>query len=87
MVNIYVGNLPFSTTDSDLQDLFSQYGAIQRVSIIQDRETGRSRGWPASQVASIGNFACRIVSWAAPTRSSPCGGAPPRGSLMAPCPG
>lgn len=45
MVNIYVGNLPYGTTDQELQDLFSQFGAISKVSIIIDRETGRSKGF------------------------------------------
>ncbi|MCE9591545.1 MAG: RNA-binding protein [Planctomycetes bacterium] len=45
MLNIYVGNLPYNTTDQDLQQLFSQFGTISRVSIISDRETGRSRGF------------------------------------------
>ena len=45
MLNIYVGNLPYNTTDQDLQDLFSQYGTIHKVSIVSDRETGRSRGF------------------------------------------
>lgn len=52
MVNIYVGNLPYQTTDTELQDLFSQYGQIQRVSIIQDRETGRSRGFGFVEMAN-----------------------------------
>jgi RNA recognition motif-containing protein len=45
VINIYVGNLPYGTTDQDLQDLFSQYGQIAKTSIITDRETGRSRGF------------------------------------------
>jgi RNA recognition motif-containing protein len=45
MVNIYVGNLPFSTTEQDLRDMFSQHGKVERASIIIDRETGRSRGF------------------------------------------
>ena len=45
MLNIYVGNLPFSTTQDQLQELFGQYGAIHKISIIIDRETGRSRGF------------------------------------------
>lgn len=45
VINIYVGNLPFSTTDTDLEDLFSQFGQISRAAIITDRETGRSRGF------------------------------------------
>lgn len=51
MVNIYVGNLPFNTKDSDLQTLFAEFGAIQKVSIITDRETGRSRGFGFVEMA------------------------------------
>ena len=43
-MNIYVGNLPFSTTAADLETLFGEYGAVDKAAIINDRETGRSRG-------------------------------------------
>ena len=43
--NIYVGNLPWQTTQDDLYSLFSQYGAVAKTQIISDRETGRSRGF------------------------------------------
>jgi len=42
---LYVGNLPFSTTEADLRDLFEKHGSVQSVSVITDRETGRSRGF------------------------------------------
>jgi RNA recognition motif. (a.k.a. RRM, RBD, or RNP domain) len=44
-VNLYVGNLPFSTTDDDLAQAFGQYGTVVKAQVIQDRETGRSRGF------------------------------------------
>ena len=44
-VNIFVGNLAFSTTDHDLRQLFEPYGAVDEVNIITDRDTGRSRGF------------------------------------------
>jgi len=44
-VNLYVGNLPYSTTDSDLQQAFSQHGTVARASVVIDRDTGRSRGF------------------------------------------
>jgi RNA recognition motif-containing protein len=44
-VNIYVGNLSFDTTESELRDAFMQYGQVDSVNIIMDRETGRSRGF------------------------------------------
>jgi RNA recognition motif-containing protein len=48
---IYVGNLPFSTTESDLEGLFSQHGAVSSVRVITDRETGRSRGFAFVEMA------------------------------------
>ena len=44
-MNIYVGNLPFSTTSEDLEALFGEYGAVESAAVINDRETGRSRGF------------------------------------------
>jgi cold-inducible RNA-binding protein len=49
---IFVGNLPFDATDSDLQDLFGQAGAVTSASILQDRETGRSRGFGFVEMAN-----------------------------------
>ncbi len=43
--NIYVGNLPWTATQDDLVQLFSQYGTVEKTQIISDRETGRSRGF------------------------------------------
>ena len=42
---LYVGNLSFQTTESELKDLFTQAGQVETVRIITDRETGRSRGF------------------------------------------
>ena len=44
-LNLYVGNLPFSTTEDELKEIFAPYGTINTVKIITDRETGRSRGF------------------------------------------
>lgn len=44
-MNIFVGNIPFTTTADDLQQLFEPYGTVQQASVITDRETGRSRGF------------------------------------------
>ena len=44
-VKIYVGNLSFDSTESEVQDLFSQHGEVEDVAIITDRDTGRSRGF------------------------------------------
>lgn len=45
MKSIFVGNLSFSTTEEELRGLFEAYGTVDRVSIITDRDTGRSRGF------------------------------------------
>lgn len=42
---LYVGNLPFSTTEEDLQNMFAQAGNVVSVTLIKDRDTGRSRGF------------------------------------------
>lgn len=42
---IYVGNLPFSATEDELRELFERHGAVQSVALINDRETGRPRGF------------------------------------------
>ena len=42
---LYVGNIPFSMTESELRELFQKHGALESVSVITDRETGRSRGF------------------------------------------
>jgi cold-inducible RNA-binding protein len=45
MSKIYVGNLPFSATEEAVRALFSQHGTVESVSLINDRETGRPRGF------------------------------------------
>ena len=45
MTKIYVGNLPFSATDAEVRELFAVHGAVESVSIITDRDTGRPRGF------------------------------------------
>ncbi len=44
-MNIYVGNLPYSATQEDLRQMFERHGTVESVNIIQDRETGRSKGF------------------------------------------
>jgi RNA recognition motif-containing protein len=44
-MKLYVGNLPWSTTDSDLNQLFSAHGTVESATVITDRESGRSRGF------------------------------------------
>ncbi len=45
MAKIYVGNLPFSTTEAELRQLFEPHGAVMSSSIVMDRDTGRPRGF------------------------------------------
>ncbi|MFN9917099.1 MAG: RNA recognition motif domain-containing protein, partial [Pirellulaceae bacterium] len=45
MTNIYVGNLSYRASEDDLRQAFGQYGSVSKVSIVTDRETGRSRGF------------------------------------------
>lgn len=45
MKNLYVGNLPHSTTEAELRTVFQAHGEVERVSIVTDRETGRGRGF------------------------------------------
>ena len=42
---LYVGNLPFTTTDADLEEVFGAHGVVTSANVITDRETGRSRGF------------------------------------------
>ncbi|MBS3820369.1 MAG: RNA-binding protein [Planctomycetes bacterium] len=44
-MNIYVGNLPYSTTDNELEAAFAEYGSVDSAKVIIDRATGRSRGF------------------------------------------
>jgi RNA recognition motif-containing protein len=44
-VNLYVGNLPFTTTNEELTQMFSQFGTVTKTQVIMDRDTGRSRGF------------------------------------------
>ena len=50
--NIYVGNLPFSTTVEEVRDLFDPYGTVESVNLITDRETGRLRGFGFVEMSS-----------------------------------
>jgi RNA recognition motif-containing protein len=44
-VKIYVGNLSFNTTESDLRDVFAEFGEVSETTLITDRDTGRPRGF------------------------------------------
>ena len=50
--SIYVGNLPWSATEDQIRNLFSQYGTVNSVNLITDRETGRARGFGFVEMAA-----------------------------------
>ena len=52
MKNIFVGNLNFNTSEDEVRQLFEAYGQVDRVSIMTDRETGRSRGFGFVEMAN-----------------------------------
>ena len=54
MKKIYVGNLPFSATESQVRDLFSKHGTVHSVALIMDRETGRPRGFGFVEIDDSG---------------------------------
>ena len=54
MKNIYVGNLDFGATEESLRSLFEKYGAVERVSLVTDRDTGRSRGFAFVEMTDSG---------------------------------
>ena len=51
-MKLYVGNLAFQTSSDDLQQLFSQAGTVESASVVEDRETGRSRGFGFVEMAN-----------------------------------
>jgi len=54
MKNLYVGNLPHSTTEADLRSAFEAHGNVERVNIVTDRDTGRARGFAFVEMADAG---------------------------------
>jgi RNA recognition motif-containing protein len=54
MKNLYVGNLPHSTKEAELRGVFETHGAVEKVSIVTDRETGRSRGFAFVEMTNAG---------------------------------
>jgi cold-inducible RNA-binding protein len=51
-MKLYVGNLSFQTSGDDLQELFSQAGTVESATVVEDRETGRSRGFGFVEMSS-----------------------------------
>jgi RNA recognition motif-containing protein len=54
MKNLYVGNLPHSTTESELRTIFEAHGEVEKVSIVTDRDTGRARGFAFVEMTNAG---------------------------------
>lgn len=53
-MNIYVGNLPFSATETDVRDMFAPFGAVTSVTLIKDKFTGQPRGFGFVEMADAG---------------------------------
>src|SRR3954470_13983558 len=51
-IKLYVGNLSFQTSSEDLRDLFAQAGTVESASVVEDRDTGRSRGFGFVEMSS-----------------------------------
>jgi RNA recognition motif-containing protein len=62
--NIYVGNLSFQATADDIRELFSEYGTVSRVQVVEDRETGRSRGFGFVEMSEGGDEAIAALNGA-----------------------
>ena len=53
MKNIFVGNLDFSATEASVRKLFERYGSVDRVNLVTDRDTGRSRGFAFVEMTDV----------------------------------
>lgn len=60
---LYVGGLPYATTDAELQDAFSQAGSVVSASIIMDKMTGRSKGFGFVEMATDEEAQAAIAMW------------------------
>ena len=60
MTNIFVGNLSYQTTESELEAAFSAYGAVERVSVVRDRDTGQPRGFAFVEMTNANEAAAAI---------------------------
>src|SRR3954466_12751170 len=93
MKNLYVGNLPHSTTEADLRSALEPYGAVEKITLVTDRDTGRSRGFGFVEMTNAGEAEQAIaalngkdfggrpltINEAKPKTERPRGGAPFRG--------
>lgn len=72
MTKLFVGNLSFRTTQDELFDIFTQYGAVDNVAIINDRETGQPRGFAFVEMANADEAEAAIAA----LNGTELGGAP-----------
>ena len=61
MKKLYVGNLPFSATEDEIRSLFEQHGTVDSVSLVNDRETGRPRGFGFVEMSEGADEAIRAL--------------------------
>ena len=69
---IYVGNLPWAYSSSDLEALFKQYGEVTSAEVVRDRESGRSRGFGFVEMANDAEFEAAVNA----LNGADCGGRP-----------
>ena len=62
MTNVFVGNLSYQTTESELEAAFSEFGAVERVSIVRDRDTGQPRGFAFVEMTNAAEAAKAIAA-------------------------
>jgi cold-inducible RNA-binding protein len=62
MKKLFVGNIPHSTTEAELRTLFEPHGGVEQVSIVTDRDTGRSRGFAFVEMTDSGEAEKAIVA-------------------------
>ena len=61
MTNIFVGNLSYETTQDELHNAFAQYGSVERVSVVTDRDTGQARGFAFVEMTERSDAAAAIA--------------------------
>ena len=89
MTTLYVGNLPFSATEAEIRSLFEQHGTVDSVKIINDRETGRPRGFcfvdmPAADAEKAAGALNGAPMGGRPLRVNEARERPPRGPRSGP---
>jgi RNA recognition motif-containing protein len=60
MTNVFVGNLSYQTTEAELESAFGEFGAVERVSIVRDRDTGQPRGFAFVEMTNAAEAAKAI---------------------------